>query len=53
MIYAVIFLMVITGFIRTVNFGVWNIKDKNISGGIGLFVLAVASAVSSLINLLS
>ena len=31
MIYAIIFLLVIAGFIRTVNFGVWNIKDKNIS----------------------
>jgi len=53
MIYIVLFLLVITGFIRTVSFGVWNIKDKNISGGIGLFLLGIISAVSSLINLLS
>ena len=53
MIYIIIFLLVIVGFIRTVSFGVWNIRDKNISGAVGLFLLAVFSAVSSLINLLS
>ena len=53
MIYIIIFLLVIVGFIRTVSFGVWNIRDRNIPGAIGLFLLAVISAVSSLINLLS
>lgn len=53
MIYIIIFLLVVIGFIRTINFGVWNIRNKNIAGGIGLFLLAVVSAVSSLINLLS
>lgn len=53
MIYVVLFLIVIIGFIRTVSFGVWSIRDKNISGGVGLFMLAIVSAVSSLINLLS
>lgn len=53
MIYVILYLIVIVGFIRTVSFGIWNIRDKNISGGISLFLLAVVSAVSSLINLLS
>ena len=53
MIYIIIFFLVIIGFIRTVSFGIWNIKSKNITGGLALFLLAVLSTVSSIINLLS
>lgn len=53
MIYIVIALLVFAGFIRTVSFGVWNLKDKNISGAVALLLLATLSAISSLINLLS
>lgn len=53
MIYIVLAVMVLIGFIRTVSFGVWNIKDKNISGGAALILLAVFSTISSVLNLLS
>lgn len=53
MIYLAIFLLVLAGFIRTISFGVWNVKDKNIIGGLALFLLAIFSAVSSFLNLLS
>lgn len=33
--------------IRIVSYGIYTIKDKNITGGIGLFVMASITALSS------
>ena len=53
MIYIIIALLVLGGFVRTVSFGMWNLREKNLSGAIALFLLAVITITSSIINLLS
>ena len=35
--------------IRTVSFGIYSVKDKNIIGGISVFFLAAAAVVAALI----
>ena len=40
-------------FIRTVSFGVWNIKNRNRQAGVALFVLALLTAAGGILYLLT
>ena len=52
MFFWFIAIFTLISFVRTISFAVWNIKDKNISGGISLILLAVFSAFFSVLHLL-
>lgn len=53
MVFWFILIFTIISFARTISFAVWNIKDKNIPGGISLILLAVFSTIFSVLHLLS
>lgn len=45
----IVFLLVVLIFtIRIVNFGIYTIRDKNKAGGVGLFVMALMTASTSI-----
>ncbi len=53
MIFWFIAIFILISFVRTISFAMWNIRDKNISGGIFLILLALSSTVFSVMHLLS
>ncbi|MBQ3038299.1 MAG: hypothetical protein IJD30_03880 [Clostridia bacterium] len=46
LINAIIVVLAAICIIRTVSYGIWTIRSKNISGGIAVLVLALLAAVS-------
>lgn len=49
---AVFLVVVLICTIRVVNYGIYTIRDKNKTGGIGLFVMALMAASTSVYFLL-
>ena len=45
LVKCIIYIIIILCTIRTISFGVWCFRDKNILGGISVFFLAVCSAL--------
>lgn len=44
----ILLLVVLISTIRTVNYGIYTIKDKNKTGGVGLFIMAFFVALTSI-----
>ncbi len=46
-------ILLVIATIRAVSFGVWNIKNHCIAGGVALFILAALTALSGFIFVLA
>lgn len=46
LINLIILILTIACVVRTVSYGIWTIRSKNITGGIAVLVLALIAAVS-------
>lgn len=53
LILFIIALFTLIGFTRTLSYAVRNVKNKNISGGAALIILAICEAVISILSFLS
>ena len=53
MIYIALAVLVLWAFLRSVSFGVYQVRVKNYSGAIAVFILTVFAVVSSILNLLT
>ena len=53
MIYIILAFLIFFAFFRCVSFSVYQVKEKNYSGAVFLFLLTVFSTVSSILNLMT
>ena len=53
MIYIVLAILVLLAFLRSISFGVYQIRIKNYSGAVAVFILTILSVSSAILNLLT
>ena len=53
MIYIALAVLVLLAFLRSISFGVYQVRVKNYSGAVAIFILTVLSVSSAILNLLT